>query len=133
MQIYIDDNSKLRDIQEAFSAEFPYLRMEFFIRPEMQDEDAAANAPRRFAPLSSFRLEGMRGMNFYIGPDTTVAELVGYFRSCYALGVQVWRKSGKVWLETRLTEDWSLEEQNRQGHALSTGFSGGTDTGQLPG
>jgi hypothetical protein len=33
--------------------------------------------------------------------------------------VQVFRKSGKVWLETTVTDGWTLEEQNLQGEALS--------------
>jgi hypothetical protein len=32
---------------------------------------------------------------------------------------QVYRKSGKIWLETTVTDSWTLEEQNKQGESLS--------------
>jgi hypothetical protein len=33
--------------------------------------------------------------------------------------VQVFRQSGRVWLETTRTDDWTLAEQNKQGEELS--------------
>jgi hypothetical protein len=35
------------------------------------------------------------------------------------LYVQVFRKSGKVWLETTATDNWSLYKQNEEGQELS--------------
>jgi len=54
-----------------------------------------------------------------IAPGMTVNELEQNFKDVYGLSVQVFRKSGKVWLETTVTDGWSLEEQNRQGEDLS--------------
>ena len=51
----------------------------------------------------------------------TVIDLEKKFREVFGLGIQVFRKSGKAWLETTLTDNWTLEEQNRQGEALSKG------------
>lgn len=50
-----------------------------------------------------------------ITPDMTVTDLEQSFNTIYGLGVQVFRKSGKIWLETTVTDGWTLEEQNRQG------------------
>jgi hypothetical protein len=36
--------------------------------------------------------------------------------------VQVFRKSGNVWLETSATDAWSLKQQNQEGMDLSTEF-----------
>ena len=41
-----------------------------------------------------------------------VAELESAFFVTFGLAVQVFRKSGKVWLQTTATDDWTLEEQN---------------------
>jgi len=49
----------------------------------------------------------------------TVAEMEERFRDIYGLGVQVFRKSGTIWLETTVTDGWTLEDQNKQGEALS--------------
>jgi hypothetical protein len=37
------------------------------------------------------------------------------FQESFGISVQVFRKSGKVWLETSATDCWTLEEQNEQG------------------
>ena len=54
-----------------------------------------------------------------ITPNMTVVDLEQRFNDVYGLGVEVFRKSGKVWLETTVTDGWTLEEQNLQGEALS--------------
>ena len=53
----------------------------------------------------------------------TVANLENDFDAIYGLAVHVFRKSGKVWLETTVTDNWTLEEQNRQGELLSSRIS----------
>ncbi|MEI8136014.1 MAG: hypothetical protein WCH21_01685 [Bacteroidota bacterium] len=54
-----------------------------------------------------------------ITPNMTVTDLEQNFADVYGLGVQVFRKSGRAWLETTVTDGWTLEEQNKQGAALS--------------
>ena len=41
-----------------------------------------------------------------------VAELENAFAKSFGFAVQVFRKSGNVWLQTTATDDWTLEEQN---------------------
>jgi hypothetical protein len=38
----------------------------------------------------------------------------------FGLCVQVFRKSGNHWIETSLTNSWTLEQQNREGFELSS-------------
>jgi hypothetical protein len=33
----------------------------------------------------------------------------------------VFRKSGNLWLETTMTDDWTLQQQNDHGYEISTG------------
>ena len=54
-----------------------------------------------------------------ITPRMKVSQLENIFIEQYGLSVQVFRKSGRVWLETTMTDDWTLAEQNRQGEELS--------------
>ena len=54
-----------------------------------------------------------------IVPKMTVKELEQQFLHLYGLFVQVFRKSGNVWLETTVTDNWTLEQQNRQGEEMS--------------
>jgi len=37
----------------------------------------------------------------------------------FGLAAQVFRKSGRVWLETIRTDNWTLNDQNKHGRELS--------------
>ncbi|HYK55081.1 MAG TPA: hypothetical protein VEV15_01280, partial [Flavisolibacter sp.] len=50
-----------------------------------------------------------------IDPFQTVAQLEQEFQSAFGLTVQVIRKTGEVWLETRQTDNLSLDYQNSIG------------------
>jgi len=58
----------------------------------------------------------------------TVAELVQNFRDVYGLSVRVFRRSGRLWLGTNVTGNWTLYEQNMQ--ASLSGVSGEADKHQ---
>jgi hypothetical protein len=49
-----------------------------------------------------------------------VSELEQLLGNRYGLGVQVFRKAGNSWVETILTDSWTLEEQNNEGQVLSS-------------
>ena len=53
----------------------------------------------------------------------SVKDLEQNFRDVYGLSVQILRKSGKVWLGTTVTDNWTLKEQNEQGQILSGNVS----------
>lgn len=116
----IDDNRKIFDIQEEFNHLFPYLKIEFFSRTHQPGCVSA----KKFLKHGNKTLNECRSIHnrgsINITPNTTVNELEQTFGEKYGLGVQVFRKSGKVWLETTVTDSWSLEEQNKQGEELSS-------------
>ncbi len=43
-----------------------------------------------------------------------VAELESAFSKTFGLAVQVFRKSGNVWLQTTATDEWTLAAQNQK-------------------
>lgn len=119
MKLKITDSRKITEIQEDFSRIFPFLKIEFFSRPHKVEGGTARE--HRYHPsktLGECRTIQKPG-EISISPLMTVGELEQIFAENYGLSVQVFRKSGKVWLETTLTDQWTLEEQNKQGEALS--------------
>ncbi len=119
MKIKIDNNSKISSIQEEFNAAFPFLRIEFFSEPSQPGGTSLVKVIKsQGRTLNECRTVHNKN-SVSITPDLSVADLDQLFRNNYGLGVQVFRKSGKAWLETTVTEGWTLEEQNRQGEALS--------------
>ena len=95
MNIAINDTRVISSIQKEFNSVFPYLKS-----------------------LAECRKVHSVG-EITIQPLMTVQSLEQIFLVEYGLGVQVFRKSGSVWLETTVTDSWTLAEQNSQGEALS--------------
>lgn len=121
MKVTINDKRKIFAIQESFNALFPYLKLEFFSKPHRP----GGATSKKYIKNNTKTLGECRTVHnsgtLTITPHMTVSELEQRFRSIYGLGVQVFRKSGKLWLETTVTDGWTLEEQNNQGEALSKG------------
>ena len=120
MKITINDNRKIFAVQEAFSSTFPYLKLEFFAK----GHKPGGPSPKKFIKHSSKTLGECRTIHnkgsITITGAMTVTELEQRFGDVYGLGVQVFRKSGNMWLETTVTDGWTLDEQNKQGESLST-------------
>ena len=119
MKIAINDRRKISAIQNDFNEMFPYLRLEFFSKPH----EAGGASPKKYMTHPSKTLGECRTIHksgsILITPGMTVCKLEQNFREMYGLSVQVFRKSGKAWLETTVTDGWTLEEQNSQGEDLS--------------
>jgi len=119
MRISIHDDRKIYSVQEEFQKLFPYLKIEFFTKPHQ----VGGSSHRRLMKSPAITLGECRVVHrngvLFITPGMTVADLEQYFRSVYGLSVQVFRKSGKAWLETSVTDGWTLDQQNREGEELS--------------
>ena len=117
----IDENKKLFMIQEEFNNAFPYLKLAFFMRSGRLESDFIL--ARWLFNQTNKTLKECRtlisNLHVTIEPQMTVLDLDQQFQKAYGIGVLVYRRSGKVWLETTLTDAWTLEEQNWQGEALS--------------
>ena len=57
-----------------------------------------------------------------INDDVTVEELENKFASI-GLIAEVLRRSGNVWIETSLTNNWTLQQQNMEGEEISRHFT----------
>ena len=51
--------------------------------------------------------------------NKTVNQLIREMEQLLDMKVGVLRRSGNVWIETTLTTDWTLEQQNSEGRFLS--------------
>lgn len=121
MNVLINDHRKIFTIQEEFNTAFPYLKIEFFSQPYLKGGEPAQKIIRtNNKTLGECRTIHKKG-EITINNLTTVEDLEHSFCDIYGLEVQVFRKSGKAWLETTITNSWTLNEQNTQGEALSKG------------
>lgn len=119
MKIKINDDRKIAELQKEFNSFFPYLKIEFFSQPHRP----GAQGVKKTIQPASYTVGQCRHIHLdgeiTVEAGMIVKDLEQVFIRQYGLFVQVFRKSGKVWLETTVTDQWTLEEQNRQGEALS--------------
>jgi hypothetical protein len=105
MKFKIEAGRTFDEVQEEFNKIFPYLKITF---------SSAGNS------LSNICLVGINNGSrinddIVFNSDATVAEIVNQFKELFSLQVKISRKSNSHWIETLLTDSWTLEKQNRAG------------------
>ncbi len=120
LHLYIDLNSKLSEIQTEFNSYFPYLKIEFFKVPHKIGQglkkDLIINSNKLVKDCSTIKRGGLIEFSYI----TPVSDLEFKFYKEFKLSVQVFRKAGRVWLETTATDNWTLAQQNEEGAEFST-------------
>jgi hypothetical protein len=111
MKIKITDSSTITQIQDSFSKKYPYLKIEFFSKSHR----IHTGTRKEFMIDPATKIADCRTLNktgeLEILPETTVAELEKTFADTFGLFIQVFRKSGDVWIETTVTDDWTNKTQ----------------------
>lgn len=117
MVIHLSNDSTIADVQKEFNTLFPFLKLGFFTKNHKPFE---GNSKRSIlAPDTKLKLLKKEKIKVKIEPDMTVTELEQLFKSKFGLNVQVFRKSGRSWLETTVTDNWTLSKQNEEGEELN--------------
>ncbi len=121
MKIEIASKRLLSEIQKEFNDYFPFLKIEFFrsTTPRASKWNAAN---RIFPNLEIGRCQVQKKEGFvHFQEETKVEELENLFLNEFNLNVQVFRRSGNIWLETTMTDKWSLKQQNDHGREITLG------------
>jgi hypothetical protein len=114
MEITVNKDKKLIEIKKEFQKRFPYLKLEFYSEQHGLEEGSpkgkTMNEALTIGQVQSKEASG----SFALTGLTTVANLEDAFAQCFGLSVQVFRKSGKLWIQTSKTDHWTLAEQNQK-------------------
>lgn len=118
----ISDDKKLREVKEEFHKKFTHLKIEFYSgshqRGKGSHHDELLDAEVLIGQARTQHNEG----DFRIDPQMPVGEFEQKFLAKYGLNVQVFRKSGNLWMQTTATDAWTLAEQNRKGGASEEAY-----------
>ena len=113
--IKIAPNKGLNEIKAEFINTFPFLKLEFFKTGHEINEATSMKEliknDVKVKDVPHFKKDGY----LEIIPSMTVSDLEMLFKSQFGLNVQVFRKSGTVWLETSTTDYLTLEALNTLG------------------
>jgi len=114
----IEPYSKVSQLQKDFNAFFPYLKIEFF----SHFHEIHGGSPKKDMIKSDIILKPKKksiSFPIAVSEDMPVSVLEELFKEYFGLSAQVFRKSGRSWLETSMTDDWTLKRQNDEGTELS--------------
>ncbi len=116
--LQVKKDKTIGDLQYDFSMVYPFLKIEVY-----RYAGVGAGADNNKQRLNKNILLATAGITeegeLEIPAFMTVGQLERTFRDRFGLSVQVSRKSGTVWLETTMTDSWTLKRQNVHGRELS--------------
>lgn len=120
MHLHIAPNRLISDIQKEFNEAFPFLKIEFFKSRSFTRSDFMTH---QIIPTQRKIGDGQLAItdgDIEIAEEMKVKDLEKIFRDQFSLAAQVFRKSGNLWLETTMTDEWTLQQQNDHGREIST-------------
>ena len=118
MKIDITNARTIREIQEDFQKEYPFLRLVFYKPSKAKNPTQAAQIISGDIAIGLIRrIQADNELN--IEPDRSVEEIENDFKNIFGLHAEILRRTGNTWIQTSLTRHWSLERQNMEGRQLS--------------
>jgi hypothetical protein len=111
MELIITDEKTLGQIKGEFSLMFPHLKLEFYGISHNEGEGTSESfILENSMKLSEARKKHNEGhLNISANNKTNTLEI--RFKEHYGLNVQVFRKSGNLWMQTTATDEWTLLHQ----------------------
>src|SRR5690242_12815270 len=101
MQRLINGERLISEVQHDFNSAYPFLKLEFFRNGQQNEIGYVASqkiSQDRKLSDSWIRKKDVGCLD--VNDSMTVLELENAFMDEFGLGVQVFRKSGNIWLET---------------------------------
>jgi hypothetical protein len=119
MELTIEKKSLTSEIQKEFNTVFPYLKIEFYKPGSAVGKKVVGHLKKDGKQSFGEMINGHFPLKINIDSSRTVGQLEKDFWALLGLGVKLFRKSGSLWIETTLTENWTLGKQNLEGELLS--------------
>ena len=117
--IKISDNKTIGEVQAEFKEHFPFLKIEFYSGEHSEGQgtlDALKiNVNKTIGEVRNKHTSG----ELSIHGNQKVSTLESNFHDMFGLNVQVFRRSANLWLQTTVTDDWTLSQQNETAKEFS--------------
>ena len=111
----INKNTTTAEVIDSFVTTFPYLKLVFYKKSHDHfhgsDKDDEIKEDVKLVTLNKELSEGKVEWK----GDMSVDNLESLMEDSFGLHVQVFRKSGDIWLQTSKTDHWTLDSQNQNG------------------
>jgi hypothetical protein len=117
MLIEVKSDMMVKDLKKQFHGYYPNLKLEFFNQTSSEDGGNSKDQMLDNEALLNAYTRNQSGTVEFNG-NTSVRQFETLFSETFGLNVQVFRKSGNVYLETSNTDDWTLDMEHKE--ALSS-------------
>ncbi len=125
MRLAIKAERLISEVQNDFSRAYPFLKIEFFKNGSVhKDRYAVEKQLPHHLPIKAAWYRGRNEGDLEIDNSMTVAEFEKALIEQFGLSAQLFRKSGNIWLEATITDNWTLRQQNDHGREISTDHKG---------
>ena len=112
MKIALSLQTTLGETQTAFAEAFPGLKLVFFSKPHQAYKGSAAKFMlMEKEMLLSEASPALTACELNLVSEMSVSSVEQLFESECGLHVQVFRRSGRTWLETSVSDDLTLAQQ----------------------
>lgn len=115
MMLEISKNKSIQEVQQEFNSQYAFLKLEFYGK----NSEAGSRKQHLLHSMPVSKAGLTRNGNIELSDLMTVGQLEEIFHTEFGLSAQVLRKSGIIWLETTMTDGWTLKQQNEHGKELS--------------
>jgi hypothetical protein len=129
MKFHIARQELIKGVQEEFNKTYPFLKIEFSRKRELPPEsstDRLLSSEGNSNDDNDVHLAAKKILwdDFGCSDTMQVSELEILLQYQFGLPVQILRKSGNLWMETRNSRHWTLRQQNNHGEDIASGFEG---------
>jgi hypothetical protein len=106
----------IKEVEKVFSSFYPYLKLDF-----PKSGPTWLTAPAEDGDADKWRRQAEDILRDEVGlaDGMTVGELELRLKELLGAPVVVLRRSGTFWIETSMTRNWTLKEQDDHGRELS--------------
>jgi hypothetical protein len=112
MENRIEAGKTFGEVQEEFTRTFPYLKIDL-VTSSIHSKELCLTNENGHAQIAD-------KISYIILTDnTTVKEIVHHFKELFNLSVKVQRKSDGEYVDTMLTDNWTLTKQNLEGKNMA--------------
>jgi hypothetical protein len=112
MSMTVNPNTTVNELMCQFAEHFPFLRRALY---------EGVGSKKRAATENDFALKnGEKSVEIKFESTTKVRDFIDYLENLLGWKVQILRSSGKLYIETSVTDQWTLDRQNQEGAELSS-------------
>ena len=118
IKMKITKKRSVKDLKIEFRNMFPKLKIEFYTRKHDHFEGSKEKELIGDDILLGDLNPELEDGTFEIKENMLVDEFETQIDDKFGLHTQVFRKSGNQWLQTSITDNWSLEKQERKAEQI---------------